>query len=214
MECALRDSSTQGVACAVPTSTLGMVRSAGEGAQWLSDRATKLDSPVGIADLKTKGHHRTFRVWAAGGEIRKWRSHVPGQTEHDQRVGWVWNHYANALGIPVAHKGGAVGDFARGVPPAPRAASPAPASRRGRAGGVGARLSTTKGIPGRRGVVQMLWAQVWYARVALSPIAARCRPRPQDCPPHTQLPHQRMSVAGHRGPTGASGARRNTRRAP
>ena len=27
----------------------------------LSDRATKLDSPVGIAGLKVKGHRRTFR---------------------------------------------------------------------------------------------------------------------------------------------------------
>ena len=35
----------------------------------LSDRATKLVSPVGITGLKTKGHRRTFSFGAAGAKM-------------------------------------------------------------------------------------------------------------------------------------------------
>eukprot|EP00966_Prymnesium_polylepis_P185740 4305486-Prymnesium_polylepis.1 len=54
----------------------------------------------------------------------------------------------------------------------------------------------TKAVGGCRGVVPMLCAHADRARTALSPISSRPRPAcPQDRPPHTQLPHHRMSVA-------------------
>ena len=104
------------------------------------------------------------------------------------------NHYADALGLGVGRKGGAVADFFAGVASAPRGRLPAPASR-ATWEGIGARLSMTKAIGGCRGVVPMLCARPDRARTAQLAISSRGRPCPQDRLPHTQLPHHRMSVA-------------------
>ena len=51
------------------TSAFGMVRDAGLDTWVLSDRATKLVSPAGIAGRETKGHRRTFSFGAAGAKM-------------------------------------------------------------------------------------------------------------------------------------------------
>ena len=65
-----------------------------------------------------KGHHGTFLGF--GRRASKWQSHVPERSEHDKRVGLVWNHYANALGTRVVRNEGSVADFFAGVLPAAR----------------------------------------------------------------------------------------------
>eukprot|EP00966_Prymnesium_polylepis_P276397 6385632-Prymnesium_polylepis.1 len=54
----------------------------------------------------------------------------------------------------------------------------------------------TKGVSGFRWVAPMLWTNPWCARTTQLAISSRDCPRPQDCLPHPQLPHHRMSVAG------------------
>jgi hypothetical protein len=122
----------------------------------LSDHATKLASPVGIAGLNVKGH-RTAGPSTLGRRGRKWRSEAPEGSEHDRGSGYVWNHYADALDIRVGCKGGAVADFAAECSP-PQDHLPAPASTRATWEGIEARPSMTNGLPGSRRVVPMLWA--------------------------------------------------------
>ena len=51
------------------TNAFCVVRCAGLDTWVLSDRATKLVSPVGITGLKTKGHRRTFSFGAVGAKM-------------------------------------------------------------------------------------------------------------------------------------------------
>jgi hypothetical protein len=61
------------------TDAFCVIRGAGEGAWSLSERATKLGSPAGIAGLKVKGHHRTFGRGRNGDlEFRSDRSMTKG----------------------------------------------------------------------------------------------------------------------------------------